>query len=346
MSYKTKRPLSKKTVQKLLLQHFPHQSVESFQEVPKSFVNKVYSFRVSSGEEYILKVNNPHWPEKQRREALALTLVKEQTSIPVPMIYAQSPPKSPISYLILEKVPGVELKDALREGLLEQTTALKLFKEVGRYLGELQKISFDFFGDFSVGSLSHSSSNFLWGRTFPTFKECLRAFAFEVLNWVDTNTFPAIRKKLHKVIPTYLEQIHDPSSPCLVHSDIQASNILIQDGTISALLDFEWAFAGTSSFDLTLAKAGFYFSTFPSLAPNSSPLALTEDNYFKEISRALDAGFQSSSSQPVIPYPEDFPAFVWLLYLIGSWRWTTRLLSFAERRRLKRKILSLSAQFF
>jgi len=38
-------------------------------------------------------------------------------------------------------------------------------------------------------------------------------------------------------------------SPCLVHADFNASNILIRDGRVAAILDWEFAFAGDALFD-------------------------------------------------------------------------------------------------
>jgi len=346
MSYKTREPLSSQTLQKMIVKHFPKQKISSIHEVSQSFVNRVYFFRLNNGAEFFLKINNPLWSFKQKRELEAIALVKEKTTVPVPTIRAISPPDEPLTYMIMEKAPGRELGSALRSAQWSKTAFLDVIKDVGGYLGELQKVSFDFYGDFSAPSLSPSKvPSTLWGQQFSAFSECLNAFCFQVLNWVDTESFPKIRKRLIKIIPRYLETIEDHSPACLVHSDIQPSNIIVEGKKITAIIDFEWAFAGTSNLDFHLTKAGFCFSSFPSLASDSSFSAFFQVSE-EELTHALMTGYSARSSKPIVPYPDNFGEFIWLLYIIGSWRWITESSTPQEIDQLKDGVYSLFRQLF
>ena len=89
-----------------------------------------------------------------------------------------------------------------------------------------------------------------------------------------------------------------------------------------ASIDFEWSYAGSPSFDFHLTKAGFYFSAFPSL--DESKIITQLDLNQEEVHKALLAGYQTSYKKQLADLSDELLDFVWLLYMIGSWKWSVQ----------------------
>lgn len=309
--------------------HFPSEKILSLIEIPQSFVNPVYQVILSNQKEFILKINNSSWPNKALRELIAVALAKEQTSLPIPAFVAFDFTKKivPWKYLIQEKAAGCELREAIRLGKLGKREFLAIIQTLGSYLGELHSITFDFFGDFSISSSlfssSEASAGVFWGRQFDDWPSCFRAFCLDNLNWVDHTSFsnyrPALRKKIHEFSQTMLRE----EQSCFVHSDLQPTNILIENKRMTAIIDWEWSYAGSPSFDFALTRAGIYYSTFPSISKSKMY------DQFPSLSReqfdqALLAGYRTTNKRPLIPQPDELAEFIWLLFLIGSWDWCVK----------------------
>lgn len=325
MPYKSQIPLSEKQIHKIIQDHFPNEKSIRISEIEKSFVNPVYEFKLSNNESYILKVNNPEWPTKQTRELKAMVIAEKNTTIPLPQVIADqlTTDTHPFSYLIFEKLPGNDLRDIVEQNLITKKEFLSIVRKVGFHLGELHSITFDHFGDFCVKQENNSkkSSNYFWGKQFTNWADCFKAFCYDMLNWVDRTSFPNYRKPLEWKINELSEKIEEPNEKgCFVHSDIQPTNILIKNGRITGIIDFEWSYAGSPSFDFHLTKAGFYFSAFPSL--DESIIITQLDMNQEEIHKELLAGYQTSYKKQLANISDELFDFVWLLYMIGSWNWS------------------------
>jgi aminoglycoside phosphotransferase (APT) family kinase protein len=327
MPYKTEIPITEKQIQKIIQEHFPNKKLKKLNEIKKSFVNPIFEFTLSNNESYILKINNPEWPLKQIRELKAMTLAEEKTSIPIQRSVAnnQKDDKYPFSFLIFEKLPGIDLKATIKQNLITKKELLSIVKKVGFHLGELHSINFDFYGDFCLEQDNNSkkSNHHFWGKQFTNWNDCFKAFCLDMLNWVDRTSFPNYRKPLEWKIYEIAESIEEPNETgCFVHSDIHPSNILVKNGQITGIIDFEWSYAGSPSFDFHLTKAGFYFSDFPSL--DESTMVAHLDLNQKEVYRELLAGYQISYKMQLADLSNEITDLVWLLYMIGSWSWVIK----------------------
>jgi len=325
MPFKSQISLSEKQIHKIILEHFPHEKTIRISEIEKSFVNPVYEFKLANNESYILKVNNPEWPLKQTRELKAMTIAEKNTTIPLPRVITDQLTNDtyPFSYMILEKLPGKDLKAIVEQNLITKREFLSVVRKVGYHLGELHTITFDHFGDFCVNQENYSkkSSNYFWGNKFTNWAACFKAFCYDMLNWVDRTSFPNYRKPLEWKINELSERMEEPNeNGCFVHSDIQPTNILVKNGKVTGIIDFEWSYAGSPSFDFYLTKAGFYFSAFPSLA--ESKIITQLDLNQEEVHKELVAGYQTSYKKQLADLPNELLDFVWLLYMIGSWKWS------------------------
>ena len=344
MPYKSQIPRTDKQILKIIQEHFPGEKIKKVSEVEKSFVNPVYDFVLANDESYILKINNPEWPTKQTREKKAMTMAEKNTTIPLSQVIADHMmnDKHPFSYLILEKLPGKDLRDLVEQNLITKKEFISIVRKIGFHLGELHSINFDFYGDFCVKQEQNSkkSNNYFWGKQFTNWNDCFKAFCYDMLNWVDRTSFPNYRKLLEWKINELSEKIEEPNeNGCFVHSDIQPTNILIKNGRITGIIDFEWSYAGSPSFDFHLTKAGFHFSTFPSL--DESKIIAHLDINQEEIHKELLAGYQTSYKKHLAILQDELLDFVWLLYTIGSWNWAVYSSTSEERNTYEKSIHDL-----
>lgn len=344
MSYKSQIPITEKQIQKIIQEHFPNEKLKRIVEIKKAFVNPVFEFELANNESFIMKINNPMWPLKQIRELKAMTIAREQTTIPLHRVVAdyQKDDKYPFSFSIFEKLPGKDLKNTVKETLITKKEYLSIVRKVGFHLGELHSINFDFYGDFCIKQEQNSkkSNNNFWGNQFTTWTDCFKAFCFDMLNWVDRTSFPNYRKPLEWKINELAERIEEPNeNGCFVHSDIHPSNILVKNGQLTGIIDFEWSYAGSPSFDFHLTKAGFYFSDFPSL--EESKLTTHLDLNQEEVQKELLAGYQTTYKMPLADLSNELLDFVWLLYMIGSWKWVIDTKSSEEKTAYEKSIHEL-----
>ncbi|NHJ32789.1 MAG: phosphotransferase [Asgard group archaeon] len=347
MPYKSQIHISEKQIQKIIQEYFPDEKLKKLAEIKDSFVNPIFEFELSNNNSFILKINNPEWPQKQTRELKAITLAKKKTTMPLHHIIAhyEKDDKYPYSFLIFEKLPGMDLKDLAKQNLVTKKEFLSIVRKVGFHLGELHSINFDFYGDFCIKRDQNSKkldSN-MWGNQFSNWTDCFKAFCFGLLNWVDRTSFPNYRKPLEWKSIQLSESIEEPNEKgCFVHSDIHPSNILVKNGQITGIIDFEWSYAGSPSLDFLLTKAGFSFSDFPSLEESKILSQLDLDQ--EEIGIELLTGYQTSYKHPLANLSDDLIYFVWLLYMIGSWGWVIQSKTLEEVNEYEKGIHDLFSQ--
>ena len=347
MPFKSEIKISDQQIREIIARDFPKLKPLSINEISESFVNPVYEFALENGLSYILKINNPHWPKKQLREQNAMTIAKETTTIPMPDIITFNYEKRiiPFCYAIYEKSKGKELRRLQRESALSRNEYLSIVKELGYYLGQLHSINFDFFGDLSNNESRIKPKGFFWGRRFTNWRSCFKAICLDNLNWVDTSSFKELRSVITSKIDSFAEKTLEPRKASFIHSDIQPSNILINEGKISAILDFEWAYAGSASFELELIFAGLSFSNFPSLdAENISKShpSITID----QIESDFFAGYKKTFYGEVERETTNLAEFIYLLYMIGSWDWVLKTSTQEEIHEYKLTIEDIFEKFF
>ena len=90
--------------------------------------------------------------------------------------------------------------------------------------------------------------------TFPTWKAFLEASAERWLATLRSTKPPIIDQaeetQIKQTISSLLERLPDWDQSCLVHGDLtNPGNILVHDGQISGLIDFEWALAGDPAWE-------------------------------------------------------------------------------------------------
>lgn len=351
MPFKSEIPISEKNVHEIISNNFPNETINSISEIKRSFINPVYDIALSGDQNYILRINNPQWPNKQKRELEALKIAQEKTTIPIPKIALFDFEKQliPYDYMIQEKAPGIELNTAITSGQLNEDQFVKIIEQLASYLGELHSITFDFFGDFSLKDSEPikqeaTENDRLWDSKYTDWQSCFKAFCFDNLNWVDTSSFANMRKPLIKKIDEFSKIIPQPATASFLHSDIQPTNILVKNGEISAILDFEWSYAGSASFDYDLTLAGLYFDNFPSLE-ESYVLTIYNTLTKERIEKLFLIGYKKTYKGKIYSEPEGLRDFIWLLFMIGSWTWAVKSSTKEEIQQYEKDIHELYSRF-
>jgi serine/threonine protein kinase len=297
----------------------------------------------------MVKVNNPHWKNKHLREKKVLDLVRNRTTIPLPKVIAafSHPTDWHQNVLIYQKLPGITLRDHLEQQSLSVKEILAIMKQLGQFLQQLHQITFPFFGDFLTDSVIMESSigSPFWGKQFHSWSDCFQALCFDNLTWVDTTSFPSLRPVLKEKTSEFTARLSSPTVGHLIHSDIQPTNILIAHKAISGILDWEWCYSGVPALEIELIKMGFGYSLFPSLQKSRLFNSFGRE-FHQQLLYAFFEGYAlNGSSLPSYSFPSDIAQFLWLLYVIGSWKWIKEVVSSATIRKLQTRVNELFRYF-
>jgi Ser/Thr protein kinase RdoA (MazF antagonist) len=352
LPYKENIKISTDDLLTIIRKDFPEEAINDLSPLPNSFINPIFKITLTNSSSYILKINNPHWPQKQTRELYAMRLAASKTSLPIPRVVNSHDASDffPFSYHIQEYVSGFDLRKAVIEYQMTGNEFLSVIKKIGHFLGELHNISFNLFGDFTIPLEKCSSfvvetrEQFLWHNQFKTWPECFRAYCLDVLYWVDRSSFSSYRPKLREKIEKFMDEIHIPPYPCFVHSDIQPSNVIISNKKVVGIVDFEWAYAGSAYFDYLLTSTGFSTSLYPTFE-TSSLLSVLPEIDPQKIARSFLSGYVETSNIRLKRERKELADFVSLLYLIGSWNWYKQSSSSSEITLLEKRIRELLSLF-
>ncbi|WP_063710549.1 aminoglycoside phosphotransferase family protein [Acaryochloris marina] len=199
----------------------PHLVLHSVELCTAGKSNTNFKLTLSDGSLYILRLYANSKPEQ---DAYIFKLV--QDIVPVPELLAQGP-----QWAILSFLPG-QLLTETPDHVEQAATALARLADLKfNTPGQLQTdgsiTPFDFGGlsDYMAQQLHHPEVQFWLG--LDGLKRLQRLLAQEVnrLKELDTST-------------------------CLVHGDFNPTNILIQDGQVSGVLDWDYCHSGTPYMDI------------------------------------------------------------------------------------------------
>jgi aminoglycoside phosphotransferase (APT) family kinase protein len=184
--------------------------------------NSNYKIKTSDGKKFVLRLyNNRANPAK---EALIMDLVKE--IIPVPkLLYREN------DYAVWSFLPGIPLNDAPQE-----------VDKAAEILAGISRISFDQPGEIHKDG-TITSWNFDGNTSF--FEFILKDST--VREYLGSDRIKQIQKIL-KANSSRLAEMNAESK--LVHGDFNPGNILVHNGKISGILDWEFAMSGTPFMDI------------------------------------------------------------------------------------------------
>jgi len=251
----------------LVLAHIDDK-VTHFQLFDGGFINPIYEVTTQNHGDLILRVTNPlpKWARrKTRNEIEVMTFLRQNTSIPVPKLHDASDTTELIGYeyLLMDKVPGTQLSVAYPSAPIGRKC--EFLSEILSYIAQMQKFTFPQIGSFRHG-LTVGPIPDIEAGPFPTIGSYLEA---SIRNRItDLKQKPRFSPFVPRLLrfASSLEMEKQPIEPhpfVLTHSDFDLKNILVQDGKVTAVLDYEWAGAFPDYVDLMYLPEHFQFEQYP-----------------------------------------------------------------------------------
>ena len=236
--------LNQATLTEIIQPIFPGQSVIDFQLMTEGLINTNYKIHVSNYDHPLLMRIYACDPDACQRETEIMSLIRG--TVPVPEVIYSCTSNALIGrpYAILQWCEGVLLHKILTEE--SKSNANSAVYCAGEALAAIGAYAFDQSGFFGNGlTIKHpfddDATSFMRG--------CLQ----------DSAVRERLGTALYERVSTFIKEnatCLKQTSPegRLVHGDFNSKNILVKQTKgqwhISAILDWEWAHAGTPLFDL------------------------------------------------------------------------------------------------
>ena len=193
------------------------------------------------------------------------------SGVPVPevVVLDYSQRVVPHGYLITSKLPGTPIMDSWAALSVEARQGVA--RQAGRYLAVIHGHSFGGFfgalrlspegaalgaGGLSDGTVEPPVSGAPRSPGFTSWfafvEDYFRRYAAQA---IDLHAIPPETiSRIQTVLETYRPQLDRITQSALIHSDYQFENILQQDGVVTGVIDFEWAYAGDPSSDFHIQE--------------------------------------------------------------------------------------------
>jgi aminoglycoside phosphotransferase (APT) family kinase protein len=219
-------------------------------------INEVYSVVTASGQEAIVRIfhgekgkfEKEHWALERCREA----------GVPVPEVFLVERIESedgPLHFCIESKLAGVTMKEALAESE-SKVEADELLRQLGELLAKIHSVETGGFGvlDAHGDGKFHSVPELVAGDWNISFDEVLAALETRPAD-------AALARKGYEILQTEAPR-YSESSPRLAHNDLAPQHILVHEGKISGIIDFESAIGADPMMELARWEAK-YGQTYP-----------------------------------------------------------------------------------
>lgn len=210
--------------------------------IAESFSNEVYAATTADRRQVIVRV---HWYQGPHFEAERWALAQcARLALPVPEIFLVrhgAPDEEPRSVCVESRLPGVTLHAMLAAGTLDPSDLHPLLVAAGAFLARLHTVPTSGFG--RIDATGHGP-----GATWEAYRSATP------------------RDQLHRAarnlgLPTAeidgaldLLQAHawlwDGMTPRLLHGDFSPQNMLVHEGQLSGVIDFEYPASGDPAMDL------------------------------------------------------------------------------------------------
>lgn len=223
------------------------------QELGDGWANMAYVLTLADGRRVVLKIAPVKGKrimrcekDNMRTEVEALRLTEALGGVPVPHVYVYDPSCTLIAaeYFIMEHRAGEPL-NKVRDSLSEEERAA-IHHELGVYNRRINECRHTHFGYF----YGEDSLKATWREAFTELMDGVLADGMEA-----GVTLPVSYEEMQWEINRRLWALDEVEEACLVHWDLWDGNIFVQEGRISAIIDFERAFWGDPLIE-------FYFSHF------------------------------------------------------------------------------------
>jgi aminoglycoside phosphotransferase (APT) family kinase protein len=238
----TKNKKNEQTIIRMCKKAFQDKEVAKIDELTEGFFNVAYNITLTDGSEVILKIAPSvdsvimtHEINIMFSEVESMRKVAKETSVPIAEIifYDNSHTVCDSDYFFMKKLRGKSFYSCMESMTQEQKD--KVFYLMGKYTAMINSIKGSKFGYY--GQPGRQGSN--WFEVFKTM--------------IEDTYYDANRKDIDLKVPLdrlmllldrdkeIFEQVKEPK---LVHWDIWAGNVFVDEDKVTGLIDFErclWA---------------------------------------------------------------------------------------------------------
>ncbi|ALS74047.1 phosphotransferase [Planococcus rifietoensis] len=216
--------------------------VISVNEVEDSFSSTVYKCTLPNGESIFLKI--PYTRVKYERELAAYEILAGHVPIPKLLDHWAGD----------DKCPGALLLSELKGKSLSATASPEIAYQIGAMQASMHQIKPS--NKTALGAIQNEFPNWheFIERQFYSFAEDAKEVLEEDLYMASLRKFEQMKGELP-----------EPDGPSFVHMDFRPANIIVEEGQVSGMIDFESVRFGSAEIDFTKIHRDF-LSTNSSLS--------------------------------------------------------------------------------
>ena len=231
---------------------------------------------------------SPHFDWQFETERFFVDLLHEQTAVPVPSPYLidTSPEIFGWSYVLMPRMPGIQVDDPKVKALLSPADRLQMAHAMGETLAAMHQVTSDISGRFDMSSRSIKPFDLAYELAYPfppqqtdlarsrtiTNRERVLGVIRKLLaksRIVNEHTTDADASWVEQVIASNQHAMRDDFRPAIVMEDFKEGNVVFeqQGGSwrVGGLFDLMGAHFGDPEADLSRTSA-WYFDENPELA--------------------------------------------------------------------------------
>lgn len=252
--------ISSKTMQEAISCYQPDAKIVQIEKFEFGHSRSVFQVSINSDDDLVLYVEtnlDDSSENRFRKEKKLLGLVNKLTSIPTQEIIYSDLTKDQIPYLfyIAKRIEGYNPISKFKYLPTEQK--IHLLESLGRYLAELHsKLVFNCAGEFVVDNEKLILDCQDW-------EDWLSDYAYKWIGKLKKSRFSDLRYKAEKFFKEYLHLVEEDHFCCL-HYDISPDNLLIKNGEIQGVIDWEKAISGPPEWDLGNTREAMIYRWFES----------------------------------------------------------------------------------
>ncbi|UYP45990.1 hypothetical protein NEF87_002275 [Candidatus Lokiarchaeum ossiferum] len=281
------------------------EEILSFHLFEGGFINPIYFITTKSQLELVLRITNPlpkwrHW--KTLNEIEVMKFLRTNTSIPVPKVWDSSVATDLIGYeyILMEKIEGIQMNIVYPDASYDLKCSL--ISQILSFIKEMQKFTFLKIGSFQENMVLGPNYDIEAGP-FESINQFLSAALESRMNDIADNSryfhfISRLVKLKEKMGEMKLKQFPFVLTQCL-----EDKNILIKNGKISALLDYEWSGSYPIYTDLMNFEEILQFPQFPRI-----------EKYYREQLNELQLEYSIPENI------QDFQEIEFLAMCLGSYK--------------------------
>jgi len=250
--------VSNKQITFLITKLDENYSVKKIKPISEGLANPAYIINTSK-EDLVLRIIHPSNGEYVVKKEEVIYNLLSNKKIPVPKIIKTDISKKliPYNYAISKRLEGNSLRKNYEKLSFEEKR--KIFKQLGNYLSKMHSITFNKFGDIIkkgnrllIGPLNEieNISKTINSGPFYSWKDMHKEIIKARLRCFKGTQF----EKLIKPIKTYFSEhqnlIDYDITPRLLHIDLNKTNIFVNGGKVTGILDVGDSFIGHNEEDL------------------------------------------------------------------------------------------------